>query len=569
MAFPMKFTFVNDLSVKTKLLTIVGLAFVGMALLVLENYQTAHSMAERGERMQSVALEQTELLGTIRLKVEQIHSYINRAPSELDLEKLTTYESTISDSLTIIKQKVGVLEQSDPAAYEDNVKIFLSDLDAMAGQAGEVLKYAQNFSAGQANEVLTTHYAQALSQVRKGLNDLTGRVRSHADEAAAELKEAGASAIRLTFFIAIGALLLTILPGLVLSNRISQRVGVLARATAAFAQNDFSDAAVERIHGKDEIGTMAGALQVFKENSLRINAMEAEQHEKDRQARDGQKKQMAELAVTFENDVGSIVTALFDTAQSMMRNAADLSKAAENTSNQSDEVSKLASDTGSDLQYVASSSQELSASINEITNTIQEASSLSETASGEAAQAVKTMTDLGKTIEKVVTVTGLIREITTQTNLLALNATIEAARAGEAGKGFAVVASEVKELADQTAKATDEIDVQIEEMQRAMGCSEKAVGQIGQRVDEISGATTTVSSVADQQRVASAEIAGRIQSAAAKTEQVVQEVTKVTTVAQQTGDMSHTVKTSSEQLNEQTQALRQKVATFLERVRAA
>ncbi len=264
----------NDLSVKTRLLAIVGLAFVGIALLALENYTTAHSLAERGDRMQLIALTETNLLGAIRLRVEQIHSNVNRAPSELDLEKLSAYRRQIDENLKSIHQKVGELAQCNPAAYGEKAAAFAVDLNAMSAQAQKVFRFAQNFSAGQANEALTVEYAKELKTVHEGLNRLTTLVRSRADAAAEELKATGGSAIRTAFFTAFIAFLLTIVPSLFLSRRISQQLGLLARATTAFANNDFSNTEVERIEGKDEIAAMAEALSVFKANSLRVRAME-------------------------------------------------------------------------------------------------------------------------------------------------------------------------------------------------------------------------------------------------------------------------------------------------------
>jgi methyl-accepting chemotaxis protein len=282
-----------------------------------------------------------------------------------------------------------------------------------------------------------------------------------------------------------------------------------------------------------------------------------------------QRSQMMELAADFEGDVGSIVESLSQAAQTLMTNATEMLSATGHTSEQIVGTSGLATGASNDMLEVASASVELSTTIQDVTRKIEEASSQAHSADKEAFQAIALVGELSEAIANVVSVTGLIRQIASQTNLLALNATIEAARAGGAGKGFAVVASEVKILANQTAKATDDIDHQIAEMQHAMNSSQMAVRQIGARIRQISAGASHIATVAEQQRQATSEIANIVQRVALSTGGVLDEITQVAAAAEQTGRMSHQVKVSSDQLSAQSEALSGRVSLFLQKIRAA
>jgi signal transduction histidine kinase/ActR/RegA family two-component response regulator len=312
----MSIGYLDNLSVKARLLIIVALGFSGMALLVFENYRAVQAMATQGNLMQSVTLTETSLIGAIRLSVEQIHSNVNRGPSELDLRKLRTYEELIAGNIRSINQMIDRLKRSNPAGYGELTTAFIADLNAMAGQATTVFKFAQDFSAGQANDVLTVGYAEALTKVREGLSRLTERVRSQADEAAAELEETGLSAVRMTILIAFIGLFLTIVPSLVLSSRISRRLTLLARATAAFANDDFNEIGVERIRGRDEIAAMANALGIFKQNALRLKAMDADLRLA-KEASESSNRAKSEFLANMSHEIRTPLNGVLGMAQSL------------------------------------------------------------------------------------------------------------------------------------------------------------------------------------------------------------------------------------------------------------
>jgi methyl-accepting chemotaxis protein len=559
----------NNLSVRWKLAAIVLLAAMGLLALSFANYYTARSMAQQGAKMQAVAIRDISVLSALKLEIQQIQSAVHRSLAEHDLEKLAKYEAAVQQHLSVAMARIGHLKTSNPVVYSERCERLINHLGQLGIETAEILKFAKNFATEQANAVLNGTYTDAVNLVEADLSVLSYQVDKRAQAAAVELDDAGKWATQSAIIIALAAFFLTLAPGFFLGHRISRRLTVLARATTSFAANDFSGTGVEQIVGRDEISRMARSLGVFKDNALRMRAMEAEQKEMEKLTAARQRSQMMELAAAFEGDVGSIVESLSQAAQSLMTNATEMVSATGHTSKQIADTSGLATGASHDMQEVASASVELSTTIKEVTRKIEAASSHAYSADKEASQTIALVDQLSQKIANVVSVTGLIRQITSQTNLLALNATIEAARAGEAGKGFAVVASEVKMLAGQTAKATDDIDHQIAEMQHAMNSSQLAVSQIGDRIRQISAGASDIATVAEQQRHATSEIANIVQRVALSTGGVLDEITQVAAAAAQTGRMSQQVKVSSDQLSAQSEALSERVSLFLQKIRAA
>jgi len=562
-------TLLNDIPVRIKLGVIMLLAFAGVVALSYANFHTARMMTERGHRMQSIALKETSLLSALRLNIEKIHGYVNRSPSEFDLDRQATYEVAVKARLAAVQADLGKLRALNPEVYAAKSAAMGEHVESLARDAYTVFRLSRSFAIEQASKALSGPYTQSFSVVQADLKDLSQLVRNRADRAADSLVDAGHSATRSAFAIAAAAFFLTVLPGFLASYRISRRLNHLTRAAVSFARNDFSDTGADAVAGRDEIGVMASSLGVFKHNTLRMQALETEKKDQERRAAEKQREQMRKLADAFEQDVGSIVDNLSEAASTMMTNARDLFSAAEHTAGQVSDTSSLVTGARDDMHQIAASSWDLSASINEVAEKIAAASKLAQAADDEASQAVDLVRTLGQTISNVVSVTGLIREIASQTNLLALNATIEAARAGEAGKGFAVVAAEVKQLAERTASATDDIDAQISQIRDAMGSSASAVNTIGNRVKEISEGAADIALVADQQKHATSEIADIVQRRASASNEILSRIREVADIASRTGQMSQDVKQSSEVMGNESRLLRERAAAFLQKVRAA
>jgi methyl-accepting chemotaxis protein len=319
---------------------------------------------------------------------------------------------------------------------------------------------------------------------------------------------------------------------------------------------------------KDEIGEMAKAVDVFKQNMIRADELAAEQ--KAEQAKKEERQVAIEgFIATFESGVRGSLDTLASAATEMRATSQSMSATAEETSAQATTVAAAAEQASANVQTVATATEELSSSVAEIGRQVTESTKIAGKAVEEAGRTNTTVQGLSAAAQKIGDVVKLISDIASQTNLLALNATIEAARAGEAGKGFAVVASEVKSLANQTAKATEEISAQVAAMQGATGEAVQAIQSIGGTIGTINEIATTIASAVEEQGAATQEIARNVQEAAQGTGQVSSNIVGVNQAAAETGAASSQVLASAEELGKQAETLRADVGTFLANIRAA
>jgi methyl-accepting chemotaxis protein len=320
---------------------------------------------------------------------------------------------------------------------------------------------------------------------------------------------------------------------------------------------------------KDEIGNIAKAVQVFKENAVEMERLKAEQAEAERRAAEEKKRAMNELADGFQASVGGIVQTVTGSANEMQATAQSLTATAEETSRQSTAVAAASEQASTNVQTVASAAEELSSSISEISRQVAQSAQIAAKAVTDAEHSNRQVQGLADAAQRIGEVVQLITDIASQTNLLALNATIEAARAGEAGKGFAVVASEVKNLANETAKATDEITGQIAGIQQATKDAVEAIQAIGQTIGQINEIATTIASAVEEQGAATQEIARNVQQAAAGTQEVSSNISGVTQAAGETGAAANQMLSASGELARQGETLSSEVTKFLQAVRAA
>lgn len=319
----------------------------------------------------------------------------------------------------------------------------------------------------------------------------------------------------------------------------------------------------------DEIGKMARALDIFKKNALEVERLEREQKDAEKVAADKRRDAMNNLADEFEKNVGAIVQDVLSAVDELKSSAGSMSSIAETTNQEVVSVSSAADEATANVNTVAAATEQLSASIHEVSQQISSASNLSVSTAEEAQRTSNMVQELSSVVSEIVAITDLIQDIAHQTNLLALNATIEAARAGDAGKGFAVVASEVKELAEQTSKATEDIKQQIDSIQTASNTSVEAVDRITTMVQEISASSQAVAAAAEQQGHATNEISRNVSEAAKGTQQVSESINTVNDAAKQTGSTSSEVAKAADKLFEQAHGLGERMGQFVKTVRAA
>ncbi len=363
------------------------------------------------------------------------------------------------------------------------------------------------------------------------------------------------------------AVLLGVASGLMVVTRVSRPISRMTESMTKLAGHDLA-AEIEGRDRKDEIGKMAGAVQVFKENMIEGDRLAAAQ--KTEQEKKAQRQTAIDgYIASFEREVQETLKTLGSAATELRSTAEGMSAIAEQTSRQSIAVATVSEQTSTSVTTVAAATEELTASIAEISRQASQSSNVAGKAVQEAARTNEKVQGLAEAAQRIGEVVELINGIASQTNLLALNATIEAARAGEAGKGFAVVASEVKALANQTAKATEDISSQIADMQSATKSSVDAIANINNVIGEINQITVGISAAVEQQGAATKEITRNTQQSAEGSREVSRNIGDVTQAAKETGAAATQVLSASDDLSRQAANLRQEVDQFLGKIRAA
>jgi len=367
-----------------------------------------------------------------------------------------------------------------------------------------------------------------------------------------------------TVAILIGAILLALLLGRGLSRPLAAITAVMNRLSGG--EIDVTIPGSER---HDELGTMAGAVDVFRRSMIEARGMREAQEASKQQSELEKKALQRQMADRFEADVKSVVAAVAQATNDMQRAAGEITTSVGGTSQRAAAAAVASDEASASVNAVAAATEELASSVAEIGRQVTHSSEVADSAVLKAGQTTEMVSSLASAAEKIGDVLRLIGAIASQTNLLALNATIEAARAGEAGRGFAVVASEVKELANQTAKATDEIAGQVAAIQAATGDCVTAIGGISNTIREISGIATTIAAAVEEQDSATREIARSVQQAATGTSEVSVNVTGASQSADQSRTLANNVATATGQLSQQADALSRSVDTFLAGLRDA
>ena len=426
----------------------------------------------------------------------------------------------------------------------------------------EVVKVAGDLRAKQADLVKAS--AAIDEQVNK-INTKLGAVR-------AEQGEKTAAAVQHTeqtvIFSAAGALLLGAVLAWLIGASVSGPIRRMTDRMQSLAAGELDDA-IPGGESRDEIGRMARAVEVFRENALAVRRMEREAAAQHDAADADRLRMMSELASRFEQGMQGVITGVGGRAEEMGRSAEELARVAERGRGLAEAVATRAEQASINVQTVASATQQLAASIHEISSQVQRSVKVSSRATGETQRTSELVSGLSSAAEKIGTIVQLIQAIASQTNLLALNATIEAARAGDAGKGFAIVASEVKNLASQTAQATEQIASQIATIQSATGETVAAITQFGATVKEMAEIASAVAAAVEEQGAATGDIARNVEEAASGTAAVTQEIGDVRAVASETDASAEAALTAAAALRQQAVALKSNVGDFLQTIRAA
>jgi methyl-accepting chemotaxis protein len=356
--------------------------------------------------------------------------------------------------------------------------------------------------------------------------------------------------------------------GISLTRGISMPIASITIAMRRLADREMSSD-IPGIGRGDEIGHMAAAVLVFKENMIRADSLAGEQGELKVAAEIAQKAAMNATADAFQRKVGDLVAMLSSGATELEATARTMATMATQTNDQAAIVANAATEANSGVETVAVAAEELTTSIGEINRQVAYSSRITSRANTDAQRTDKIVRALAEGAERIGLVVGLISDIAGQTNLLALNATIEAARAGDAGKGFAVVASEVKNLATQTGKATDEISVQIAQIQSATKEAVEAIRGITETIEEVSSISNSIAAAVEEQGAATSEIARSVQQTAHSTRNVTTNIGGVSRAATESGAAAVQVLSAAGDLSRQAEQLTNETDRFIAEVRAA
>ncbi len=457
----------------------------------------------------------------------------------------------------------------------------LAGLDGEAGQALRplVASVASSLSAYQAGFAATHDailesaalYDDALwPQVEAMQQLLAPAAAGLAREFAAGLGATGDTIRRsLLMEMALAALVLVLGAALsvLIGRGIVRPLAAMTGAMGRLAAGDRADAIPGRA-SRDEIGDMARAVEVFRQNALRGDALSAAQ-DAERAAKERRAAQLSALVRGFEAQVGLLVGQLCSSSAELEATARSMTASAGQANSQASAGAVAAAEASSGVQTVAAAAEELSCSISEISRQVAQSARMTQKAVGDARRTDAIVHALAQGAQKIGDVVGLITSIAGQTNLLALNATIEAARAGDAGKGFAVVASEVKSLAQQTARATEEIAGQVAQIQAATQEAVGAIDAITLTIGEVSAIATAIAAAVEQQGAATSEIASSVAQTAGSTQNVSATISGVSEAAQGTGAAAAQVLGAAGALSRQAGQLTREVDSFVAGVKAA
>ncbi|PWC55649.1 HAMP domain-containing methyl-accepting chemotaxis protein [Azospirillum sp. TSO22-1] len=540
------------LSVLSGVLAVMGQATVRRVAHTLQDVDAASDIMVLASRANTSFTNYARLMLSLPLRGEA--EQLKRA-RDLTVQELATLRERIAkldavlpaqerQNLTLITQTANRFEVIE---RETNALMERGDIaGAMKAIAASLPLYADARTAFQG----------IVERTMKGQDEIVATQTAANDQAIVQLTLVSVAGIAVGLTLAVFLIVFAV----------SRPLRSMTEAMTRVAGGDL-EVAVPCRDQTDELGRLAGALETFKANGLENRRLVAEQEEQRRQGEVERKRTLNQMAGSFEESVKGLVERVHQAAEGLHTTASTLSAAADQTNRQSVAVAAAAEQATANVQTVSAAAEELTSSVGEISRQVSESARIAGVAVDEASRTNATVASLSEAANKIGEVVSLINDIASQTNLLALNATIEAARAGEAGKGFAVVASEVKNLANQTAKATEDIQAQVAQMQQVTGVAVEAIRGITGTIGRMSEIASTIASAVQEQGAATQEISRNVQQASHGTQEVSHNIAGVSQAAGQTGRMAGETVSAADGLSRLAESMRSAVEDFIRTVR--
>ena len=559
----------GNANILTKILGIIALIAVIVAGSIwfatsrMTRIDDAYSQMIRSDARASVEVRRANRL------VNAAMYRVFRMIAESDAAQIKVADDAFRDIPAMAKKALDLVRLDVPA-FTSRIDAASKTMDLVFVRLSEVRRLAALDDNTAALAVVHDRIDPLFGPLSAEISAIADDLQAGMNRRSEELAEQNNAARYTTMALSGGGLAFGIaIAFLVVVAGITRPLGSLVKVIDRMAKGDFSAEIAEAARG-DEIGAVGRAVVAIKHKAAEQAAVEAEAKRRGDDAATGERRQaMHAMADTFEGAVGGILQTVTSAASELQATARTMTVTASETARQSTTVAAAAEEASTNVTMVSAAAEELGSSVNEIGRQVDGSADLARIAVEEAAQTGRLVRELSDAASQIGDVVALISNIAGQTNLLALNATIEAARAGEAGRGFAVVATEVKELASQTAKATDEIAGQITRIQTSTGLAVTAISGITDRIREISAVATTLAAAVEEQGAATQEIVRNVTQAAIGTGEVTATISGVAGAAEETGAAASHVLSSATELSRQATTLGIEVGHFLSTVRAA
>ncbi len=558
---------IKNISISAKILLSLGLLAVFSVGVTVRGIDALSTLNQRTQSIVStdtrglfLAMQMAEAMGRTHQII--LTYYASEEPDEIKrLEKAA--ESSLQTLSQLLHDNRAFFAGQDAANYQ----VIETELGTYIGLIEQVRNALMTYQSRDAYRLLK-ETSSAFGRADEALRTVvTGRQNNLTVKAAASQTDYDATLLTLVLVSGAGLILATAAALLLVRLQITGPLGRLTNAMQALEAGRL-DVAIDVAERRDEVGRMTQAVRMFREHALAVRRLEDEKEEAAKRAEADKRRALDALADRFAADVGSVVDLVAGEVGRMNGAALQLAGAAGQVTEQSGTANRAAGQASGNVQAVAAAAEELSVSIREISERVLQSSSVTGRAAEMAQRTNEGVAELRDAAGRVGTVVDMIQAIARQTNLLALNATIEASRAGEAGKGFAVVASEVKSLASQTARATEEIAIQIDGIQTETVKAAGAIQTIAGIIGEVNVISTSIAAAVEQQSTATADITRHVLQAADGTRDVSRTITEVTTAAAAVDQATTEISRATETLSAQSDGLQSRVRLFLTELRA-